>query len=95
MDTDLVFLAMKAESNEQRRYVGENGSAAILATKKSAGVASEVSLREHVTYTPPPNVNKAAHSDFETQWRCHQKSKKGVSVASQKRLMSPKKILIK
>ena len=37
---------------------------------------------------PPPRVNKAAHSGFESQRRCHQKSKTGVSVASQKGLMS-------
>ena len=30
---------------------------------------------------PLPSVNKASHSDFETQGRCHQKSKTGVSVA--------------
>ena len=33
--------------------------------------------------TPPPkkSVNKAGHSSFETQRRCHQKSRTGVSVA--------------
>ena len=35
---------------------------------------------------PLPSVNKAAHSDFETQRRYHQKSKTGVSVAAQKSL---------
>ena len=30
------------------------------------------------------STNKAAHSGTETQWRCHQKSKTGVSVAPQK-----------
>ena len=40
-----------------------------------------------VTCTPPPSVNKAAHSGFEIQ-RCHQKSKTRVSVAPQKGLMS-------
>ena len=37
---------------------------------------------------PPPSVNKDAHSGFETQRRCHQESKTGVSVAPQKGLMS-------
>ena len=63
---------------------------AMLAPKRSAGVAPEVNLREHVTYMPPPSVNKAAHSGFETQRRHHQKSKTGVSMASQKGLMSSK-----
>ena len=39
------------------------------------GVAPEVKLKEHVTHTPLPSVNKAAHSGFEAQRRCHQKSK--------------------
>ena len=46
------------------RYVEENGSAAILAAKRSAGVVSEVNLREHITHMPPPSVNKAAHSNL-------------------------------
>ena len=62
------------------RYVEMNGSAAILATKRSADVAPEVNLREHVTHTPPSNVNKAAHYGFETQRRRHQKPKnRGIS----------------
>ena len=52
------------------RQVKENGLAAMLAAKRSAGVAPEVNFRECVICTPPPNVNKAAHS--------------GVSVAPQK-----------
>ena len=32
--------------------------------KRSAGVAPEVNLREHVTHTPLPSVNKVAHSGF-------------------------------
>ena len=45
----------------------ENDLAAILAAKRSAGVTPEVNLREHVTHMPPPSVNKAAYSGFETQ----------------------------
>ena len=66
------------------RYVKENGLAGILATMRSAGVTPEVNLREHVVNKSPPTANKAAHSGFETQKVCHQKSKAGVSVAPQK-----------
>ena len=72
------------------RYVEENSLAAILATKRSAGVTPEVNLRECVRHTSLPSMNKAAHSDFETQRRHYQKSKTGVSLAPQKGLMSSK-----
>ena len=77
------------------RYMEEISLAAMLAAKRSAGVTPEVNLRELVTRTPLPSVNKAAHSGFETQSRHHKKSKTGVSVAQQKDLCSPKKILNK
>ena len=51
------------------RYVEENGSAAMLVTKRSAGVAPEVNLRERITHMPVPSANKTAHSGFETQRR--------------------------
>ena len=70
------------------RYVLQNGSAAMLATKRLAGIALEVNLREHVTHTPAPNMNKVFCSGFKTQRRCHQKSKTGLSVAPLKGLMS-------
>ena len=54
------------------RYMEENESAAILAAKRSAGVTLEVKLRECVTCTPLPSMNKAVHSGFETQRRRHQ-----------------------
>ena len=44
-----------------------SGSAAILATKRLAGVAPEMNLREYVACMPPPSANKAAHSGFETK----------------------------
>ena len=45
------------------RYVKENGSAAMLAAKRSAGVTPEVNLWEHVTSTPIIlSINKAVHS---------------------------------
>ena len=40
------------------RYMEEIGSAAMLATKRSAGVTPEADLR------PLPSVNKAAHFGF-------------------------------
>ena len=51
-----------------RRYVKENGFAAMLVIKRLAGVILEVNLGECIT------VNKAAHSDTESQRRHHQKS---------------------
>ena len=77
------------------RYPEEKGSAAMLAAKRSPGVAPDVNLRTHVTSIPLPGVNKSAHSGFETQRRHHQKSKTGVSVVPQKGLMSSKKKEIK
>ena len=64
-------------------YVTEISSAAMLATRKS-GVVPEVNLTERVTHMPQPSVNKVVHSGFETQMRCHQKSKTGVSLVPQK-----------
>ena len=43
------------------KYMEENDFAVILATKRSAGVALETNLKEHVTYRPIPSVSKAAH----------------------------------
>ena len=66
--------------------------AAMLATKSLAGVTPEVNLRECIPHMSPPSANKAAHSSFEPQRRCHQKSKTGVSVAPQKGLVSSKNL---
>ena len=57
------------------RYGEEIGLAAMLASKRLAGVTPEVNLTEHVTCMPLPSANNADHSGFETQRRCHQKSK--------------------
>ena len=62
------------------RNMEENG----LAAKRSACFTLELNLRKHVTCTPLPSANKTAHSGFECQSRCHQKSGIRVSVASQK-----------
>ena len=66
------------------RYMEEIGSATVLASKRSAGVAPEVNHGEHVTHTHTPSANKVALSGFEAQRRYHQKFKTGVSVARQK-----------
>ena len=68
-----------------RRYVKENSWAAMLATKRSAGVALDVNLWECVSHTPMSRANKTVHSGFETQRRHHQKSKIGISMATNKR----------
>ena len=66
------------------RYVEENSSAAMLATKRSAGVTPEVNFRECVICTPLQSAIKVVHSGFETHRRHRQKSKTGVSVAHKK-----------
>ena len=60
------------------RYMEETAWLHALAANSSAGVAPKVNLRECVTHTPPPSLNKAAHSGFETERRHHQNSKTGV-----------------
>ena len=40
------------------RYLEENGSAAMLAAKRSAGITPEVNLKECVTHMPLSRVNK-------------------------------------
>ena len=72
------------------RYMEKRSSAVMLATKRSAGVTPEMNFREHVTRTTLPRAIKAAHFGFKTQRRRQKKSKTGVSVATQKWLMSSK-----
>ena len=62
------------------RYVEENCSAA---TKRLAGVALEVNLKECISRTPPSSANKASHSGFENHSRPHKKFKTRVSLAPQ------------
>ena len=54
------------------RYFEEISSAAMLTTKRSAGVAPELNLRKCVTCMPLPSTNKVTHSGFEIQRRYHQ-----------------------
>ena len=77
------------------RYMEENSSAAMLHTQRSAGVTSEKNVRKCIIYKPLSSPNKATHSGFEIQRKCHQKSKTGVSVAPQKDLCPPKIVLKK
>ena len=86
----MLIVQILSQSSPTNVYQEEHGLAAMLAAKRSAGVAPEVNIRECVRHTPLPSMNRAAHSGFETQRRCHQKFKIGVLVASQKGLMSSK-----
>ena len=56
-------------------YMEENGLTAMLATKRSAGIITEVNLRYHVTHMPLPRAYKTSLSGFEIQTRCRQKFK--------------------
>ena len=49
------------------RYVEENGSAAMPATKMLAGVTIELNLGQYIACTPLSSANKAAHSGFEKE----------------------------
>ena len=69
------------------KYMDENGSAAMLAAKRSAGVTPEVNLKILFTQAMK-HACEGSHPGFETQGRHHQKSKTGISVAPQKGLMS-------
>ena len=73
-----------------RKYVKENSSAVMLATKRSTGVAPEVNLMDRISRMPLPSENKTAHSGFETQRGRPKKSKTGESVAPQKGMCPPK-----
>ena len=71
----------------QVQVCGWNGLAAVLATKRSVGVTPEVNLRNPL-YTGDGACKWGIHPGFETQGRCHQKFKTGISVAPQEGLMS-------
>ena len=67
----------------------------MLAINRSAGITPEMNLREHVTCMPLSSRNKAGHSAFETQIRCHHKFKTEVPVAPQKGFLYLPKISLK
>ena len=68
--------------------------AAIPVNKRSAGVAPDLNLR-HPLCAGKEAHKQGIHPGFETQGRCHQKSKTGVSVSSQKGPVSSKFFLKK
>ena len=71
----------------EKLLCGPNGSAAMLAAKRSAGIASEVYLRNPL-HTGDEACKHGIHTGFETEARRHQKSNTGISVVLQKGLMS-------
>ena len=74
-----------------RKYVDWNGSAAMPATKRLAGVAPEVNLMI-LLHADDEACKQEIHPGFETHCRHHHNSQPGVSVAPQKRLMSFQKL---
>ena len=67
----------------------------MLAVKRSAGVTTGKS-EESIVYRQENIVSQGIGPGFETQGRCHQKSKTGLSVAPQKGLISKtKKTLVR
>ena len=61
----------------------------MLTTKRSTGVAPEVNMKNPL-HAGIEAHNWGIHPGFETKGRHYQKSKTGVSVAPQKRMMSSK-----
>ena len=74
------------------KYVDQKGSASMLVTKRSAGVAAEVNLRNPL-HTGNDAYKWRIHPGFENQGTYHQKSKTGVSMTPLKGLMSSKNCL--
>ena len=68
---------------------GSNGSAASLGTKRWAGVIPEVNLRNPL-HAGDEASKQGIYPNFQTQSRHQWKYKIGISVASQKGLMSSK-----
>ena len=61
------------------KYVEDNSLIAMLAVMRLAGSSiRDQSQGTCKTYMPPPSMNKAAHSDFETQWSTEVKNR-GIS----------------
>ena len=67
------FFGCIRDSLKNERVHRRNGSVAMLATKRSAGIAPEVKLR----------TQEPTYPGVETQERRHRKSKRGVSVTAQ------------
>ena len=75
------------------KYVDENGLAAMLAVKSTAGAIPKANLREYTSCAALPSADKAAHSGFETQMKHLQKSKIQASVAPPEGHVSTKSYL--
>ena len=75
------------------KYMDHKGSAAMLPIKRSAGVASEVNLRNPL-YVGKKAHKKGIHPGFETLDKHHQKFKVGVSIKNKKIGASDKKGLM-
>ena len=76
------------------RYVDRKGSAAMLTSIQSAGVAPEVNLRNSL-HTGDDARKQGIHPDFETQGRHRQKSKTGYQWPHEKDLCPPKIVFLK
>ena len=61
------------------RYVEELDSAAMLATKRLAGVTPEVNLGEHVTHTTPPSVTRLPTLAFNLDETSPEVQNRGIS----------------
>ena len=69
------------------KYMFQNGSAVMLAAKRPMVWHQRWILR-HPLHTSYKVCKQGIHHGFETEGRCHQKSKTGVSVAPQKGLVT-------
>ena len=83
------------QGNKSRRHGLRFTNAERKSTSVSLGSKCGKANTVNPYRTPLPSSNNAAHSGFETQRRRHQKSKTGVSMAPQKKIMSSKNVLIK
>ena len=72
------------------RNVEENGLAAMLATKKLAGLAPLVHIREYITHMPLPSVNKAGNLALKPRGDITRSPKTGVPVARNNDSCPPK-----
>ena len=77
-----------------RKYVDQNGSAAILATKMSVRVIPEVNLRIPCVQAIK-HASEGFHPFFETQGRLHHKFKPWVSVPLLPKKTCPPKFFFK
>ena len=82
-----VLSNFKVYFHTKQNNVGQNGSAAMVATNRPSGVAPEMNMRNPLHTGDESCMEWNPHS-FETHSRRHQKSKRSASVTPQKRLVS-------